>query len=431
VGEIFERVRPNIALNWTGERLTTDICGQVEIEHLHRYFLARELCRGCDVLDVASGEGYGSALLAQTAKSVVGVEISDNAVAHAVSSYPRSNLRFLQGDARQLPLDPSSVDVVVSFETLEHFFEHDRFVGEVRRVLRPGGRLILSSPERDVYSIDGTAANPYHTHELTRREFEELLRLAFRNVEIALQRPMIGSALFVDRDEHPRTTMTFERRGDNHYEASRGLSRAPYLIAIASDQPLGALPHSVFVETSEVGRTLAQSANAVANDAEKNALAQSIAACNEELESLRRELAGLREEKIATRNEELESLRRELAGLHGERIAHRNEELEDLRQELAGLHGERIAHRNEELEDLRQELANSLEELTAARETLSVVRGQRDALRFHVSRSAQLVAQIATLEVKLGNRKSLIHRLRAEIKRFLRRAGMTRLGGGQ
>ena len=414
MGEIFERVRPKLALKWTGERLTTDISGQVEIEHLHRYLLAREVCRGCDVLDVASGEGYGSALLAQTAKSVVGVEISDDAFAHAVSSYPRSNLRFLQGDARQLPLDPSSVDVVVSFETLEHFFEHDRFVKEVRRVLRPGGRLILSSPERDVYSIDGTAANPYHTHELTRREFEEFLRLAFRNVEIALQRPMIGSALFVDRDDYPRTTMTFERRGDNHYEASRGLSRAPYVIAIASDQPLGTLPHSVFVETSEVGRTLAQSANAVAKDAEKNALAQSVAARNEELESLRRELAAL-----ADRNEELQGLRRELAAL-----ADRNEELEGLRREIGAL-----ADRSEELEGLRQELANVLEELTATRETLSVVRGQRDALRWHVNRSAQLAARIAALETKIGSRKKLVRRLQAEMKRFLRQVRIFRLGG--
>ena len=320
-----ERVRPKLALKWTGERLTTDISGQVEIEHLHRYLLARELCRGCDVLDVASGEGYGSALIAQTAKSVVGVEISDNAVTHAVSSYPRSNLRFLQGDARQLPLGPSSVDIVVSFETLEHFFEHERFVEEVRRVLRPGGRLILSSPERDVYSVDGSAANPHHTRELTRREFEELLHPAFRNVEIALQQkwPMIGSTLFVDRDDYPRTTMTFERRGDNHYEESRELSRAPYLIAIASDQPLGTLPHSVFVETSEVGRTLAQSANAVAKDAERNAFSRNaVAARNEELEGLRRELVTL-----AARNEELEGLRRELVTL-----AARNEELEGLRR---------------------------------------------------------------------------------------------------
>ena len=91
MGEIFERALPATPLEWTGERFTTATYGQVEIEHLHRYFLARDLCRGLDVMDVASGEGYGTALLAQTARSVIGVEISEEAVAHATSSYKSPN----------------------------------------------------------------------------------------------------------------------------------------------------------------------------------------------------------------------------------------------------------------------------------------------------------------------------------------------------
>src|SRR4051794_26599450 len=83
LGEIFERVVPITPLEWTGERLTTAARGQVEVEHLHRYCFARELCRGLDVLDIASGEGYGTALLAQTARSVVGVELSTTAMIHA------------------------------------------------------------------------------------------------------------------------------------------------------------------------------------------------------------------------------------------------------------------------------------------------------------------------------------------------------------
>ena len=260
MGEIFERVWPREALDWTGERLTTATSGQVEIEHLHRYFLARDLCRGLDVLDVASGEGYGSALLAQSAKSVVGVEISEQAFNYAVAAYALPNLRYLMGDARQLPIKDSSVDAVVSFETLEHFFEHDRFIAEVRRVLRPGGRLILSSPERDVYSPLGSSANPYHAHELSRSEFEALLQPAFRHIAMILQRPMIGSALVVDGGVGQQRTVTFEKRGDHHYEASRGLPRPPYLIAIASDEPLGNVPNSLFIETSEVGDTLGRAA---------------------------------------------------------------------------------------------------------------------------------------------------------------------------
>lgn len=256
MGEIFERVQPDNALEWTGERLTTATHGQVEIEHLHRYFLARHLCRGRDVLDVASGEGYGSALLAQTAGSVIGVEMSEQTVAHSIAAYTAPNLRFIQGDARNIPLGDASVDVVVSFETLEHFFEHDRFIAEVRRVLRPGGLLILSSPERDIYSPLGSDANPYHARELTRAEFETLVQPAFTHMKILLQRPMIGSVLVSDDATKPSQTLTFEKRGANHYEASEGLPRHPYVIAIASDAPLPVIANSFFIETSEVGDIL-------------------------------------------------------------------------------------------------------------------------------------------------------------------------------
>ncbi|PZV40516.1 class I SAM-dependent methyltransferase [Mesorhizobium kowhaii] len=268
MGEIFERVLPQQVLEWTGERLTTATAGQVEIEHLHRYFLARALCRGLDVVDVASGEGYGSALLAQVARSVVGVELSEKAVAHAQGGYVAPNLRYQQGDARKLPLEDASVDVVVSFETLEHFFEHDLFIAEVQRVLRPTGFLILSSPERDVYSPLGSPANPYHVHELSRVEFEALLKGAFRNVLILLQRPLLGSTLIADDEAGISRTLTFERRGEAHYEVSHGLPRPPYNIAIASESELPSIPNSLFIETSEIGEILARAESGAAAHAE-------------------------------------------------------------------------------------------------------------------------------------------------------------------
>lgn len=268
MGEIFERVLPRQALEWTGERLTTATAGQVEIEHLHRYFLARALCRDLDVVDVASGEGYGSALLAQVARSVVGIELSEEAVAHAQRGYVAPNLRYQQGDARKLPLENASADVVVSFETLEHFFEHDLFIAEVQRVLRPTGFLILSSPERDVYSPLGSPANPYHVHELSRVEFEALLKGAFRHVLILLQRPLLGSTLIADDEAGISRTLTFERRGETHYEVSHGLPRPPYNIAIASQSELPTIPNSLFIETSEIGEILARAESGAAAHAE-------------------------------------------------------------------------------------------------------------------------------------------------------------------
>jgi SAM-dependent methyltransferase len=251
MGELFERAMPHSALPWTGERLTTGITGQVEIEHLHRYAFARDLCRGLDVLDVASGEGYGSALVAQVARSVVGLEIDLGAVTHAQTAYKQPNLRFLQGDARAIPLADASVDAVVSFETIEHFYEHDTFIAEIRRVLRSGGRLIISSPERDIYSPVQSAPNPYHVRELTREEFTRLLQGAFPYVALYAQRAFLGAAL-VAEDPAPGPLLTFERRGETHFEASSGLPRPLYWVAIASDLPVPAAAAALYLDTPDV-----------------------------------------------------------------------------------------------------------------------------------------------------------------------------------
>ena len=256
MGEIFERMTPDEALTWTGERLTAGAGVQVEIEHLHRYLVARHLARDLDVLDVASGEGYGSGLLAQTARSVIGIEIDPTSIAHAKRSYNMPNLRFIGGDARDLPLPDASVDLVVSFETIEHFYEHERFLAEVRRVLRPSGSLLISSPERDVYSPGGSEPNPFHVRELTRAEFTMLLARHFRYVRIQGQRPLVGTALIAEGIPAP-LQITFERRG-SRFETSIGLSRAVYLVALASDTERQSLPDSLFIETSAVEQLLTE-----------------------------------------------------------------------------------------------------------------------------------------------------------------------------
>lgn len=223
------------ALPFTGERLTSAISGQVHVEHYHRYLLARDYCRGRDVLDVAAGEGYGTAFLSQVAASATGVEIDAAAVAAAAREFGRPGLRYLVGDARAIPLPDAAVDVVVSFETLEHFDGQDRFLDECRRVLRPGGLLIISTPDREVYSRPGTQPNPFHAHELDRAEFEAMLRARFRNIALAAQRPMIGSAIIGEGSLAPRV---FDALPGERFAAADSLPQAPYLIAFASDAAL-------------------------------------------------------------------------------------------------------------------------------------------------------------------------------------------------
>jgi O-antigen biosynthesis protein len=251
MGDIFRRETAEHPEPFTGERLTTSVGGQVQIEHYHRYLFARTLVAGLDVLDVASGEGYGSALLSQVARLVIGVERSGTTARGAAANFPRPNLQFLQGDARALPLADRCVDAVVSFETIEHFDRQDDFLREVRRVLRTDGSFIVSTPDRDVYSPAGAPANAFHVRELSRSEFTSLLHATFRHVQVMQQRAMIGSALLADTGS-PAPSLVFDRRGDTLFEACAGLPRAPYLIAVASDREPPPLPPSLYIDRGDL-----------------------------------------------------------------------------------------------------------------------------------------------------------------------------------
>src|SRR3954471_2687675 len=108
-------------LEFTGERYLPGTVGEIAHEHWHRYAFARTFVGGRRVLDAACGEGYGSALLATAAVHVTGVDIDARTLAHARAAYAgRVNVDFIEGSATMLPLPDASVDVVVSFETIEH-----------------------------------------------------------------------------------------------------------------------------------------------------------------------------------------------------------------------------------------------------------------------------------------------------------------------
>jgi len=250
MGELIRRETPKAPKQFDGERFTAAAFGQVEVEHYHRYLLARHYCRGLDVLDIAAGEGYGSALLSQVARSVVGVEIDAEVVRAAAEEFVRPNLRYECGDARRIPLEDGSVDVVVSFETLEHIVEHDEFLAEMKRVLRPNGFIILSTPDSQVYSPMGSAPNPYHVLELTSGEFRALLRRHFANFDIVLQRAFMGSVILADRK--PAGVISFENRAQAIIEANDAMAHAPYMIAFASDAALPDISNSLFVHRNDL-----------------------------------------------------------------------------------------------------------------------------------------------------------------------------------
>ena len=151
-------------------------------EHLCRYRFAQLLVEDKVVLDVGSGVGYGSKILAEKAGSVLALDVSVEAVRYAGERYAGENIELVVGDCHELPLASDSVDVVVSFELIEHLQGQRAHLLEVSRVLKPDGLTVISTPNRIFYSQESNQANPFHTHEFDFQEFLGLpeVRVQFR-----------------------------------------------------------------------------------------------------------------------------------------------------------------------------------------------------------------------------------------------------------
>lgn len=184
----------------TGERYLPEFDGDWSLEHTHRYLVAREFADGKVVLDIACGEGYGSRMLADIAQCVIGVDISLKTVTQATIKYPHAQVFFVQGEATRIPLMDNSVDLVVSFETIEHLGEQDRMIQEIRRVLRPEGLCIISSPDKREYSDLTGYTNVYHVKELYYAEFISLLKKEFKQIQMVGQRMVFGSLMGAEND---------------------------------------------------------------------------------------------------------------------------------------------------------------------------------------------------------------------------------------
>jgi O-antigen biosynthesis protein len=334
------------------ERFVPDIMrGElIEAEHRGRYWWAAFLVKGRRVLDAGCGTGYGSRILAESgAEEVVGIDIAESVVEAARAREP-AGVHFQVGDVRNLPFEDASFDAVVSFEVIEHVTEHDLALDEFARVLRPGGIVAVSSPNRSTYP----AGNPHHVRELLPDELHQLLRGHFQHVRLFRQADWITSALLDDA--------TFEARNGAPLAdvmmrkiTGRELGSETYTVALASDAPLEDPPEvAVLTEPVELRRlgeleTLA---------AERKLLLQRLTEAEQALAD-RHELA----RQVAELESRVHELEGELAGLRGAR-----------------LEAEEARHRAEMTEVALRDVVNSVSwRLTAPlRAAKRLVRGARD-----------------------------------------------------
>jgi SAM-dependent methyltransferase len=168
----------------TGERTVPGLAEENYWFRRHEVVYERlaDRCAELDVLEAGCGEGYGADLIADVARRVIGLDYDESAVAHVRARYPRVDMRH--GNLAELPLADGAVDVVVNFQVIEHLWDQGQFVAECFRVLRPGGTLLMSTPNRITFSPGrDTPINPFHTRELNAAELTELLTTAGLSVD--------------------------------------------------------------------------------------------------------------------------------------------------------------------------------------------------------------------------------------------------------
>lgn len=218
---------------FTGERFLPGIEDEMlALEHFQRYESVIELIRDKNVLDAACGEGYGSKILSVYAKSVVGLDISGDTIKRAQNTYADvENLEFAQGSIAQLPLKDNSVDVVVSFETIEHVTEEmqNSFLMEVCRVLKEDGLFIISTPNKKIYSDLYNYHNEFHIKEFYEDEFCSFLKKGFKNVKLFYQFFEVASVIGNKKDSVGSAVYKIS----SEYEGE-----GKYIIALASNGDL-------------------------------------------------------------------------------------------------------------------------------------------------------------------------------------------------
>ncbi len=226
---------PTLRLDNGGERYVPELhrAGMIEAEHQARYAWAAQLAEDRVVLDAGCGVGWGTRRLAQAgARRAVGLDLDAPSIDSA-RERGGGEAEFVRGDLLKLPFDDASFDLVVCFEAIEHVERPEDVLDGLRRVLRPDGILVVSSPNRGVYP----AGNPFHLRELSSGELETNLRSRFANVSMYRQQTHLGSMVSDDRDfaiDDPSVLLDAGLHKISAGEPGQEL----YTVALASDAPL-------------------------------------------------------------------------------------------------------------------------------------------------------------------------------------------------
>jgi len=241
-------------MDFTGERYLPNLDSpEISYEHWHRYLYATQFVEDKVVLDIACGEGYGSDLLAKTARKVVGVDIDKKTIGHAKNTYKKANLEFLEGSVAEIPVKGKAFfDVIVSFETIEHV-EKDKqkkFLDEIKRLLKESGVLIISTPNKLTYSDVSGFKNEFHVKEFYLDEYLKFLKQYFRNVKILGQKIYASSNIWNPENEGNKFNEFILEYTKSGFRPSNNSKNLSYVIALCSSKILPVSESSILTDLS-------------------------------------------------------------------------------------------------------------------------------------------------------------------------------------
>ena len=144
---------------------------------LKAYFLAADEVRG-DLLEIGCGEGRGVELLHNEVNSFTGIDKIDEVVEKLTAEYPKAV--FKQANIPPLAFDDGQFDSVISFQVIEHIKDDKKYLEEIARVLKPGGKALITTPNIK----RSLSRNPWHIREYTAAELEGLCKPYFSNVKM-------------------------------------------------------------------------------------------------------------------------------------------------------------------------------------------------------------------------------------------------------
>jgi ubiquinone/menaquinone biosynthesis C-methylase UbiE len=343
---------------FTGERV---IPGLVDAnllnEHVARYrFAGRFAAAGATVLDAGCGSGYGTVFLRHNqefgeAASVIGTDISAEAIRHAIANFRRPGVRFLQASCERLPFAGATFDLVAAFEVIEHMEHWRELLNETRRVLKTSGVLLVSTPNKTYYAESRAEAgpNPFHCHEFEFEEFRSALDAVFPHVRMWTQN---HTEAIVFAPAHPAGA-ALDAAGDPAPEQAHFFLAACSQAPVAANQVYAWMPasanllrereHHIAKLESELGKKDVWLRESVGNHAtlqrEHEETLAELATQNDWAERLDGELAKARLE-IERLNEQL--IERAAWGRSLDaQIEERTRELQDVSKQLRHLEEER------------------------------------------------------------------------------------------